>query len=203
MYRFIAGLDEAGRGPLAGPVVAAVVVMEAGQIIEGVRDSKKLSPKKREVLSEIIQRHSVAFAIASSSVIEIDRMNILSATMLAMRRAVSQLKCKLDLLRVDGSQKPDLDGIFSGPIETLVGGDDICPSIGAASILAKVFRDQAMDKLHKKYPKYGFDKNRGYPTSAHKDALSEFGPTQAHRKTFRPVRESINFFEKGLIRNPQ
>jgi ribonuclease HII len=191
VHGLITGVDEAGRGPLAGPVVAAAVVLGSDQHIDGVRDSKKLSAAKREQLAELIRERASGWAIASASVAEIDELNILAATMLAMRRAVSALNCQSDLIRIDGNRLPDFSGVYSGPVETLVGGDDLCPAIGAASILAKVFRDELMDKLHEQYPEYGFNTHRGYPTVAHRRALLEFGPLAVHRQSFRPVREAL------------
>jgi ribonuclease HII len=181
----IAGVDEAGRGPLAGPVVAAVVVLAPGQLIEGVRDSKKLSEKQREASFIKIQSEAMAWAIGSAEVAEIDDLNILGATMLAMQRAVAGLNMRPDVLRIDGNKAPDFSGDVAGVTETLVGGDDICPAIGAASILAKVTRDRIMQQLHLVYPGYGFDRHKGYPTVAHRQALLELGVTRkngGHRK---------------------
>jgi ribonuclease HII len=187
----IAGVDEAGRGPLAGPVVAAVVVLAPGQLIEGVRDSKKLSEKQREASFIKIQSEAMAWAIGSAEVAEIDDLNILGATMLAMQRAVAGLNMRPDVLRIDGNKAPDFSGDVAGVTETLVGGDDICPAIGAASILAKVTRDRIMQQLHLVYPGYGFDRHKGYPTVAHRQALLELGVTPEHRQSFRPVRDAL------------
>lgn len=186
----IGGVDEAGRGPLAGPVVAAVVVLRKGQSLEGVRDSKKLSPTRRTELVEVIRQQAVCWQVASASVAEIDELNILHATMLAMRRAVEQLDTELGLLRIDGNRCPEFSPAYAAVAETLIGGDDICPAIGAASILAKVSRDQYMLELHQRYPQYGFDRHKGYPTAAHRRALIAHGVTPEHRRSFKPVREA-------------
>ena len=190
----IGGVDEVGRGPLAGPVVTAAVVLRSDQRLEGVRDSKKLSARRREELAVDIRENACAWSLGLASVAEIDSLNILGATMLAMRRAVEGLDIVPELLRIDGNRSPDLSGIYSGPLETLVGGDDLCLAIGAASILAKVARDSMMDELHKEYPEYGFDRHRGYPTAKHRQALIEHGPIPEHRLSFRPVREAARNF---------
>ncbi len=186
----LAGIDEAGRGPLAGPVVAAAVVLRKNQYVAGVRDSKKLSPARRADLALLIRREAVGWAVASASVREIDELNILQATLLAMRRAVEQLSFNLSAVRIDGNRCPDLPPPYAAVAETLVGGDDLCPAIGAASILAKVSRDEYMLELHRRYPRYGFDRHKGYPTAAHRRALAEWGATPEHRISFRPVREA-------------
>ncbi|MGI9341688.1 MAG: ribonuclease HII [Gammaproteobacteria bacterium] len=186
----VGGVDEAGRGPLAGPVVAAVVVLAPGQKIDGVRDSKQLTAVRREELFEVIRREARAWAIGRADVVEIDDLNILHATMLAMRRAVEGLAQLPGLLRIDGNRAPDLPG-FPGLTETVVGGDRCCPAIGAASILAKVTRDRVMRDLDVQFPGYGFARNKGYPTAAHRDALARIGPCSAHRRSFRPVREAL------------
>lgn len=191
MLSFIGGIDEAGRGPLAGPVVAAAVVLRSEQQLDGVRDSKKLSATKRELLAELIRNSAVAWSVAEASVAEIDQLNILGATMLAMQRAVAGLAQLPQTMRVDGNRCPDLQASFTGSLEALVGGDDICPAIGAASILAKVARDKLMDEMHLSYPEYGFDSNRGYPTAQHREALQRLGPMPEHRTSFRPVREAL------------
>ena len=188
--RLIAGVDEAGRGPLAGPVVAAAVVLADGQTIQGVRDSKKLSAEQRISLVDTIKTEAVGWAIGIAAVAEIDRLNILGATMLAMQRALLGLTAKPDCVRIDGNRCPDLPTGLRAIAETLIGGDDICPAIGAASILAKVRRDDIMTELHAQYPGYGFDKHKGYPTPAHRTALRELGVTPIHRMSFRPVREA-------------
>ena len=191
MLSFIGGIDEAGRGPLAGPVVAAAVVLRSEQQLDGVRDSKKLSATKRELLAELIRNSAVAWSVAEASVAEIDQLNILGATMLAMQRAVAGLAQLPQTMRVDGNRCPDLQASFTGSLEALVGGDDICPAIGAASILAKVARDKLMDDMHLSYPEYGFDSNRGYPTAHHRETLQRLGPMPEHRTSFRPVRDAL------------
>lgn len=186
----IAGVDEAGRGPLAGPVVAAAVILDARQAIEGLADSKKLSATKREALYPIIREYALAFCIAEASVEEIEQLNILGATLLAMQRAVAGLGLKPTLVRVDGNRAPDL-----GPVatETIIGGDALDPAISAASILAKVYRDAQMSELDARYPGYGFAKHKGYPTAEHRAALERLGPSPVHRSTYRPVRQSQLF----------
>lgn len=187
---FLGGVDEAGRGPLAGPVVAAAVVLEQGDSVPGIRDSKKLSARQREKLNEIIRSSAVSWAIGIASVSEIDELNILNASMLAMRRAIEGLAEVPALLRIDGNRCPDMGPEFAGSLQALVGGDNICPAIGAASIVAKVERDAIMDDLHREFPAYGFDRHRGYPTAQHRQALQENGPAIVHRKSFRPVAEA-------------
>jgi len=192
----IGGVDEAGRGPLAGPVVAAVVLLRSDQSLPGVRDSKKLSAVRREQLAIEIRQSACDWAIGMASVAEIDRLNILRATMLAMYRAVDGLRQMPALLRIDGNQKPAVPQRCAAEVETLVGGDDLCPAIGAASILAKVERDRLMRDLHMTYPDYGFDRHMGYPTVLHRQALFTFGPTPEHRLSFRPVREAADYFSQ-------
>lgn len=183
----VAGLDEAGRGPLAGPVVAAAVILGDQVLIEGLADSKQLRPARREALSQLIKQHSLAWAIGSCSVEEIDQLNIFQASLLAMQRAYLGLSIKSDLALVDGNHTPQL------PVrsEAIVKGDALIPEISAASILAKVERDQEMGRLHKQFPQYGFDRHKGYPTKAHIAALEQHGATECHRKTFAPVRKVI------------
>jgi len=195
----IGGVDEAGRGPLAGPVVAAAVVLHEDQQMAGVRDSKKLSAHRREELAQGIREGASAWSLGLATVTEIDDLNILAATMLAMQRAVAGLEVRPGLLRIDGNRSPDLGHIYTGKVETLVGGDDICLAIGAASILAKVARDSMMDELHSEFPDYGFDRHRGYPTAQHRAALRKFGPIPEHRFSFRPVREAAEQF--GILRS--
>ncbi len=187
----IGGIDEAGRGPLAGPVVAAIVVLLPGQRIDGVRDSKQLTPRRRTILAEEIKNHAAAWSIAGADVTEIDALNILHATMLAMRRAVEQLRRLPDELRVDGNRAPELPG-YHGRTTTIVGGDRICPAISAASILAKVARDDMMLRLDRTFPNYGFAMHKGYPTARHREALLRYGPCSAHRRSFRPVRQALD-----------
>lgn len=186
----IGGVDEAGRGPLAGPVVAAVVVLSRTQRIDGVRDSKQLSAKRREALFDVIRRDALGWAIGRADVAEIDNLNILHATMLAMRRAVEGLAVAPGRLRIDGNRAPEIPR-FRGEAETVIGGDRHCPAIAAASILAKVTRDRDMLALDEAYPEYGFARHKGYPTARHRDALARFGPCPAHRQSFRPVRVAI------------
>lgn len=181
----IAGVDEAGRGPLAGPVVAAAVILDPARVIPGLADSKKLSARQREQLYALIRRDALAFAIASASEDEIDRLNIQEATLLAMRRAVDRLAAAPSEVLVDGNRLPALPI----PARAIVRGDDTEPCIMAASILAKVSRDAGMDELHQQYPAYGFDRHRGYGTASHLAALHRLGPCPAHRQSFRPVRE--------------
>ncbi|AWB33231.1 ribonuclease HII [Orrella marina] len=181
---FIAGVDEAGRGPLAGEVFAAAVVLDPERPIEGLKDSKKLSPKRREQLAEQIRNQSLAWSIASASVEEIDSLNILQATMLAMQRAVLQINVPLTLVQVDGNRAPDLDIAC----ETIIKGDSSVQAIAAASILAKTSRDASVMRLHEAFPDYGFDQHKGYGTALHLQRLRELGPTLAHRTSFAPVR---------------
>ena len=176
----LCGVDEAGRGPLAGPVCAAAVILPADRDIAGVKDSKKLSAKKREQLYDEIIAGAVAYGIAFASVEEIDTMNILNATMLAMRRAVKQLTVQPDHILVDGNKVPE----WPWPSQYLIGGDGLSACVAAASILAKVTRDRLMMKMDEQYPQYGFQKHKGYGTKAHYMALDEFGPLPVHRKTF-------------------
>ena len=178
----VCGTDEAGRGPLAGPVVAAVVVLPEGLFIPGLDDSKKLTEKKREALYDVILREAEAWGIALATPGEIDRMNILAASLLAMRRAVGQVKEKIvpGIVLADGNQRTD----FGVPCRPVVKGDGISPSIAAASVLAKVTRDRMMEELDGQYPLYGFAKHKGYPTREHKLAVFEWGPCPEHRRSF-------------------
>ncbi len=187
-YAVIAGTDEAGRGPLAGPVVAAAVIFPPGFIIRGVNDSKKLTAKQRERLFPLIQESSVCWAVAETDTETIDRINILQASLLAMSRAVNALTARPDAVIADGNFAPaDIDpGIF---VKCVPRGDALCHSVAAASILAKVYRDALMAKLHNEYPLYGFDKHKGYGTREHLRALSEYGPCPAHRKSFKPINQ--------------
>jgi len=179
-YKLICGIDEAGRGPLCGPVVAAACILPCGLYIEGLNDSKKLTEAKREKLFDIITSQAIAYGIASGSVEEIDSINILNATLLAMRRAVTMLSPTPDFLLVDGNifRDFDRDGTY------VIHGDAISPSIAAASILAKVTRDRLCKELDLQYPNYGIAKHKGYGTKVHMDALREYGPTPIHRKQF-------------------
>lgn len=178
-YSAVCGIDEAGRGPLAGNVVAAAVILPRGLVIEGLNDSKKLSEKKRESLYEIITREAV-YAIAWATPAEIDELNILNATMLAMRRAVEALPVSADFALIDGNTSRG----FSIPARTIVGGDAKCPSIAAASILAKVTRDRQCVELDRRYPAYGFARHKGYPTKEHRAIVKEIGPCPEHRRSF-------------------
>ncbi|QCU28921.1 ribonuclease HII [Burkholderia pseudomallei] len=184
----VCGVDEAGRGPLAGPVVAAAVVLDPARPIVGLDDSKALSAKKRERLFDEIVAHALAYSVASASVEEIDSLNILHATMLAMKRAVEGLSVLPTLAKIDGNRCPML-AIRS---EAIVGGDALVPSISAASILAKVTRDRTLVELHQQFPMYGFDAHAGYGTPQHLAALREHGPCEHHRRSFAPVREAFD-----------
>lgn len=183
----ICGVDEAGRGPLAGPVYAAAVILDPDRPIVGLADSKKLSARKRERLALEIRDKACAWAIAAASVEEIDRINILQATLLAMKRAVAALAVPPLEVLIDGNRCPELDI----PARAIVGGDATVPEISAASILAKTARDAEMLKLHKQFPHYGFDRHFGYGTAFHLAALRQHGPSVCHRRTFAPVRELI------------
>ena len=179
-YRSICGVDEAGRGPLAGPVCAAAVILPEGKIIEGVNDSKKLTEKKREALFDVIKAEAAAYAVAFATVGEIEELNILNATMLAMKRAVEALPVKADFAMIDGNRLPGL----SIDCEAIVKGDARSMSIACASILAKVSRDRLLYEYAKEYPQYHFDKHKGYGTKLHVEALREYGPCPYHRMSF-------------------
>ena len=176
----ICGVDEAGRGPLAGPVCAAAVILPRNLEIPGLTDSKKLTDKKRRELYPVIMEQAVAYGIGLATEKEIDEINILQATFLAMQRALDQLTVKPDLALIDGNRKKD----FGVPVQTVVKGDSLSANIAAASILAKVTRDNMMVELAEHYPEYGFDVHKGYGTKAHYAALTEHGPTPIHRMTF-------------------
>lgn len=184
-YQCVAGVDEVGRGPLAGSVVAAAVILD--KPIAGLRDSKKLTAKRRELLFPIIKQQSLAWAIASASAQEIDDINILQASLLAMSRAVAKLTPQPDLALIDGNRCPALNCAAKAVIK----GDDKIDAIAAASILAKVSRDREMLELGKVYPQYGFERHMGYPTKQHFQALAQYGPIEQHRRSFRPVREAL------------
>ena len=186
-FNWICGVDEAGRGPLAGPVFAACVVLNPDYRIEGLADSKVLSEVQRNKLTLAIKTHSVAWAIASASVEEIDRINILQASLLAMKRAVESLSFVPDRVLVDGNHSPRL----RFPVSTVVRGDSLIPEISAASILAKTARDAVMVTLHQRFPQYGFDRHKGYPTEQHIAALQVHGASIVHRLSFAPVRALI------------
>ncbi len=183
----VAGVDEAGRGPLAGPVVAAAVILDDLKPIVGLNDSKKLTEKRREKLYDEILAKALCCSIAEASVQEIDTLNILQATLLAMRRAVDGLRLKPVKVLVDGNRLPVLDV----RAEAIVQGDALVPAISAASILAKVHRDRMCAQLHAQYPQYGFDRHKGYGTVEHLQALAEHGPSPWHRSSFAPVARSI------------
>ena len=184
----VCGIDEAGRGPLAGTVVAAAVILDPLRPIPGLNDSKKLSEKKRDALAILIRERAVAWAVASASVEEIDRLNILHATMLAMQRAVAGLAVRPTAAMVDGNRCPKLDI----PCEAVVKGDGKIASIAAASILAKTVRDADMLDLHAQYPMYGFDRHMGYPTAAHFQALEAYGASPVHRRSLGPVAKQLS-----------
>lgn len=179
-YKAVCGVDEAGRGPLAGPVCAAAVILPENTIIEGVNDSKKLSEKKREALYDVIKSKSLSYCIAYASVEEIEEINILNATMLAMKRAVEGLDIKADYAMIDGNRLPDLDI----DREFVIKGDAKSMSIACASILAKVSRDRLLYKYAEEYPQYLFEKHKGYGTKAHIEAIKEYGPCPYHRLSF-------------------
>ena len=179
-YSAICGVDEAGRGPLAGPVCAAAVILPENTVIDGVKDSKKLSEKKREALFDVICETARSYSIAYASVEEIEELNILNATMLAMKRAVEGLDEKADYAMIDGNRTPDLE-IES---EFIIKGDAKSMSVACASILAKVSRDRLLYEYAKDYPQYGFEKHKGYGTKAHTEALKEYGPCPYHRMSF-------------------
>ncbi len=185
-YSAVCGVDEAGRGPLCGPVVAAACILPDGLVIEGLNDSKKLTPKKRDLLYDFIIEHALAYCIAEASVEEIDRLNILEADLLAMRRAIDGLAIKADFALIDGNVARD----FQIPACAVVKGDATSPSIAAASILAKVTRDRQCEELDRAYPQYGIAKHKGYGTKEHMAALRKYGPAPIHRKQF------IRFLEK-------
>ena len=187
-YTLVCGVDEAGRGPLAGPVCAAAVILPPDCAIEGLNDSKKLTDKKRRELYDVIIELAVAYGIALASHQEIDDINILQATFLAMERAMAQLDPKPELALIDGNRSRD----FGLPVRTIVKGDSLSASIAAASILAKVTRDRYMEELDKTYPQYGFAVHKGYGTKRHYAALTEFGPCEEHRQTFLK-----KFYEKA------
>lgn len=179
-FQMICGVDEAGRGPLAGPVCAAAVILPEDVNVPGLNDSKKLSDKRRREMFPLIKEQAIAYCVAFSTEQEIDEINILQATFLAMQRAIDGLQVKADFALIDGNREKD----FGLPVKTIVGGDGLSASIAAASILAKVTRDDYMLELAEKYPQYGFDVHKGYGTKAHYEALAQFGPSEIHRMTF-------------------
>lgn len=185
----IAGVDEVGRGPLAGPVVAAAVILDPENPIEGLADSKKLTEKRREALVVEIKEKALAWSIARAEVEEIDRINILQASLLAMKRAVETLSHSPELALIDGNHCPDL----GCRMEAIIKGDSKEPAISAASILAKVARDTEMAEMEQVYPGYGFAKHKGYPTKQHRDAILKLGITPIHRRSYAPVQKMLEF----------
>lgn len=190
-YELIAGVDEVGRGPLVGAVVTAAVILDPNNPIQGLADSKKLSEKKRLALSEEIKQKALAWSLGRAEPQEIDELNILHATMLAMQRAVKSLKIQPHFVLVDGNRIPDL----AMPAQAIVKGDSLVAEISAASILAKVARDQEMAELDRQFPQYEFAKHKGYPTKVHLEKLAEFGALPQHRRSFSPVRITLEKME--------
>lgn len=189
----IAGVDEVGRGPLAGPVVAAAVILDPERPIDGLKDSKKLTPKRREVLSSEIQHYALGWALGRAEAEEIDAINILQASLLAMKRAVEALPKLPELALVDGNRCPELACV----VRAIVRGDETVPQISAASILAKVVRDREMAEWHERHPEYGFASHKGYPTQAHLAAIEAHGVLPIHRRSFRPVAERLAASRSG------
>jgi len=185
-YRFVIGVDEAGRGPLAGPVVAGAVLLPPEVSLDGLDDSKKLSQKSREKFFSQITRTALAYGVGIVSVETIERINILQAALLAMKQAVENCNLPADLLLIDGNQRVD----HPAAQWTIVGGDGKSLSIAAASVLAKVTRDRIMQEYHQNYPEYEFDRHKGYPTKRHREKIRQFGPCPIHRKTFKGVKET-------------
>ena len=186
--RRVCGVDEAGRGPIAGPVFAAAVILDPDRPVDGLRDSKKLSERRRDELSREIREKSLAWAIAQCSVEEIDTLNILQASMLAMKRAIEGLTVLPEQALIDGNRCPQGLAI---PATAIVRGDDRVPAISAASILAKTARDAVMLDLHEQYPEYGFNRHKGYPTAFHLERLKQYGVSPVHRKSYAPVRKIL------------
>lgn len=184
---YAAGVDEAGRGPLAGDVYAAAVILNPQQSIEGLADSKTLSEKKRILLSQQIKMQSLSWSVAKATVEEIDSLNILQATLLAMKRAIEALSIAPELVWVDGNQPPRV----ACRVETVIKGDSLIPAISAASILAKTARDEDLQRLHSLYPQYSFDQHKGYGTALHMARLKQYGPSPVHRRSFAPVRACL------------
>lgn len=187
-YPHLAGVDEAGRGPLAGPVFAAAVILDPNKPIVELTDSKKLTAKRRDVLAERIKQDALAWCIASASTEEIDQLNILQATMLAMQRACAQLPITPAFILIDGNRVPQN---LAAPARAVVKGDDQVPAISAASILAKTARDAACLVMHEQYPNYAFDQHKGYGTKLHLQRLQEHGPCPEHRRSFAPVKRQL------------
>lgn len=186
--RHVCGVDEAGRGPLAGPVYAAAVILGPQRPIAGLADSKKLSERRREALAILIRERALAWSVASASVAEIDQLNILQATLLAMRRAVERLGLTPAEALVDGNRCP----VLTMPARAIIRGDATEPAISAASILAKTERDAEMHRIHEAYPQYGLDRHKGYDTAVHRAALERHGPAPCHRRSFAPVRALLD-----------
>jgi ribonuclease HII len=193
-YSLIAGVDEVGRGPLVGAVVTAAVILDPAKPIQGLADSKKLSEKKRNELSAIIKENALSWSLGRAEVVEIDKLNILHATMLAMKRAVEGLKVKPEHVLVDGNRCPE----WHYSCHSVIKGDALFPQISAASIIAKVARDSEMIALDKEYPNYGFAKHKGYPTKAHLAALHEHGPLSCYRQSFKPVQSVLVLWQGEL-----
>jgi len=193
-YTLIAGVDEVGRGPLVGAVVTAAVILDPNNPIVGLKDSKKLSEKKRLELAEEIKAKALAWSLGRAERHEIDEINILKATMLAMQRAVNGLKIHPEFVLIDGNKCP----ILTYPCLAVVKGDSLVAEISAASILAKVARDAEMQQLHEQYPHYGFAEHKGYPTVKHLAALKEHGPIMQHRRSFKPVSEALSHLLSGI-----
>ncbi len=193
----VCGVDEAGRGPLAGPVCAAAVILDPRRPILGLKDSKRLSAAKRQHLAAEIRRHALAWAVAWASVEEIDRLNILQASLLAMQRAIAALNVRPELALIDGNRCPELDI----PTRAIVRGDTLVPCISAAAILAKTARDAEMRRLAQYHPHYGFERHVGYPTPEHLRALDIFGPCALHRMSFAPIRARLEGLSPGIRRN--
>jgi len=185
--KIIAGVDEVGRGCIVGPVIAAAVILDPKRPITGLTDSKKISAKKRDSLADIIKRQSIAWAIGRAEPSEIDQINILQASLLAMQRAVRGLSVQPDWLKIDGNQYPDIDC----PGETIIQGDLLIAEISAASIIAKVYRDKEMSVLDALYPGYEFVRHKGYPTKLHKEKLTKLGISEQHRRSFTPVKQML------------
>lgn len=189
--RLIAGVDEVGRGPLVGAVVTAAVILDPNNPIQGLTDSKKLSEKKRQALAEEIKAKALSWSLGRAEPAEIDELNILNATMLAMQRAVAGLHIQPDFVLIDGNRPP----ILPMPAQAVVKGDSLVAEISAASIIAKVARDHEMDELDQQFPQYGFAQHKGYPTKLHFEKLAAFGATSYHRKSFAPVRKVLGLID--------
>jgi len=190
-FKYIAGVDEAGRGPLAGSVVAAAVILDPEREITGLNDSKKLSETARNKLSKQIKQQALSYAIAEADVNEIDSLNILQASMVAMQRAVVALQLKPDFIYIDGNRSPEWDY----KCRAVIKGDQKIQSVAAASILAKVYRDDCLKALHIQFPDYGFARHKGYPTAEHLAALQKFGPSPVHRRSYAPVKAVLAYKE--------